>query len=271
MHVVAVTALDQALVNAMTIRTGKIGPGRGMTAIAKFRLRLGQQVLLGLGVMRTVAVHTTHIVARMGRNRVVALRLRFPVTLQATLARLRSRKLAKTNDLRFVPAPGDVLRAGSVARLAAMPVFLHGLEVRRAFELLLVHILVARHTGFGSGILSRTLPFADAALSEAAARAPSAAHSTTIPIPSRFVIASTPAFHSASVELRRGRRTHASAYSAKNSPGCVYFGMEGSNETSKRMDAAKSADDGGRDPLKKMLSSADCCEDRFLAPPLLMK
>lgn len=159
MHVVAVTALDQALVNAMTIRTGKIGPGRGMTAIAKFRLRLGQQVLLGLGVMRTVAVHTTHIVARMGRNRVVALRLRFPVTLQATLARLRSRKLAKTNDLRFVPAPGDVLRAGSVARLAAMPVFLHGLEVRRAFELLLVHILVARHTGFGSGILSRTRPF----------------------------------------------------------------------------------------------------------------
>jgi len=63
MRVMAVTALNQALIDSVVIGLGKIGLGRRMAAVALFRLFLNQQVLGTFGVVRRMTVKATHIIA----------------------------------------------------------------------------------------------------------------------------------------------------------------------------------------------------------------
>jgi hypothetical protein len=52
MWVMAITAVKQAFVYSVVVGFGKIGLGRGMAAIALFRLFLNQQILGRFGVVR---------------------------------------------------------------------------------------------------------------------------------------------------------------------------------------------------------------------------
>jgi hypothetical protein len=52
MRIVAITAVKQAFVYSVVVGFGKIGLGRGMAAIALFRLFLNQQILGRFGVVR---------------------------------------------------------------------------------------------------------------------------------------------------------------------------------------------------------------------------
>ena len=63
MHIMAVTAVKQALVYAMVIRLGKIGLGRSVAAVALLWLFLNQQVLRGFGMVRRMTIKTTNIIA----------------------------------------------------------------------------------------------------------------------------------------------------------------------------------------------------------------
>jgi hypothetical protein len=56
MHVVAVTTLNQSLINAMVIWFRKVSFGGDVAAKAKSRLRVDQQVLRFCRVVRRVAV-----------------------------------------------------------------------------------------------------------------------------------------------------------------------------------------------------------------------
>ena len=88
MDVVAVVALDQALVDAMAIRLSEISLRRDMTAIAEIRLGPDQQMLRLSGMVRRMAVQTADIVAGVCRYREVPLRMAFTVAGQAVIRRL---------------------------------------------------------------------------------------------------------------------------------------------------------------------------------------
>lgn len=63
MHVMTVAAVKQSFIYTVVIRLGKIGLGRSVTAVALFRLFLGQQVLGSFGMVRRMTVKTTNIIA----------------------------------------------------------------------------------------------------------------------------------------------------------------------------------------------------------------
>ena len=65
MRIVAVCTLDQALIDAVVIRLGKICLGGCVASVTQLRLILNEQVLFFLGVMRRVAIETSDFTAGM--------------------------------------------------------------------------------------------------------------------------------------------------------------------------------------------------------------
>lgn len=63
MHVMTVTAVEQALIYTMVIRLGKIGLGRSVAAVALLRLFLSQQILGSFGMVRRMTVKATNVIA----------------------------------------------------------------------------------------------------------------------------------------------------------------------------------------------------------------
>jgi len=152
-NIVAVAAADQSLLDAVVVWLREICLGRGMAAIAKLRLFLHQQMLRLFGVMWRMAVETSNVIAVMGRLREAPLFVRFAVAAQAAFGGVLPRQALKTDDLADIAAALHMRRTGPVAGLTAMTVFQGGLEVWRALELFLVHILVAGFAGVRSHIL----------------------------------------------------------------------------------------------------------------------
>lgn len=155
MHVVAVAAGDEPLIHAMVVGTGKLGACRGMASVAKFGLRLDQQLALFLGVMLTVAIEAADVVAGVGRRAKVLLLASLAVALETALAGFRTRQSCETDDLGFVAAARHVLGARTVAGFTAVTILLERLKMGRAFELLFVNVLVTSQANVRAGILRR--------------------------------------------------------------------------------------------------------------------
>jgi hypothetical protein len=84
--VVAITALDQSFIHAMMKGPGKIRFRGGMAAVAKFGLVLHQQVLGFFGVVRGMAIQTTHLAAGVRGLRKMSLLMLFGMTTQTARA-----------------------------------------------------------------------------------------------------------------------------------------------------------------------------------------
>ena len=83
MDVVAVTALNQSLIDAMMIRLRKVSLRGYVAAKAKGRLRVNQQVFRVCRVVGRMAVQAAHIVAGVHGTAEVALRVILTVATQA--------------------------------------------------------------------------------------------------------------------------------------------------------------------------------------------
>src|SRR5208282_734039 len=79
MRVMAVTALNYSLIDAVVIRLGEIRFRRGMAAVAELRRALDQQVFTFFGVMGRMAVQAAHVTA--GMSRFPEMRLRMTVAV----------------------------------------------------------------------------------------------------------------------------------------------------------------------------------------------
>lgn len=79
------------------------------------------------------------------------------MTTEADGAALRARQRLKAGDFCLVAPALHVLRSGTVARLAAMPVVQRRLEMGRAFKPLFVEILVASLASITPDVLGRLL------------------------------------------------------------------------------------------------------------------
>lgn len=108
MHVVAVTALNKSLVNAMTVRLRKVSFRSDVTSETEIRLLLDQQVFRFCGVVRRMAVQTTYVVAGVHRTGEVALLVALTMATQATSIRLLLRQALKAYDFRDITAGSDV-------------------------------------------------------------------------------------------------------------------------------------------------------------------
>jgi hypothetical protein len=155
MHVVTIAALHQAFIYAMAVGTGEVGTGRSMAAVAQIGLGLDEQVLRLFGMVGTVAVEATHIVAGVRGGAKVALRVGLAVAPQTALAGFGARQIREADDFRFVAAARYVFRARTVAGFASVAVLLGGLKMGRAFKLLLVDVFMARQANVRTGVLRR--------------------------------------------------------------------------------------------------------------------
>src|SRR5208283_496817 len=126
-----------------------------MAAVAKFGLRLDQQLALFLGVMRAVAVEAANIVPRVSGRAKTLLLVGLAMAFQTAPARFRPRQIRETDDLGFVAAARHVLGAGTVAGFTAVAILLEGLKMGRSFKLLSVNVLVTSQANVGAGILRR--------------------------------------------------------------------------------------------------------------------
>jgi hypothetical protein len=99
MHVMTVTAVKQALIYTVVIRLGKIGFGCSVTAVALFRLFLGQQVLGGLGVVWRMTIKTTNIIAGVGGIGEVPLFVLCTMATEAPGIGFLTRKIFEADDL----------------------------------------------------------------------------------------------------------------------------------------------------------------------------
>lgn len=119
-HVVAVRALDQAFVHTMMKRHFELGLLLQMATVTKLGLRLGQQKLFGLRVMRRMAGDATDVVLRVSRvDSVHVLRPACVATQAAGIDFFRGSVLERVY-LGHVAAPRDVIRPGTMAALAAL-------------------------------------------------------------------------------------------------------------------------------------------------------
>jgi hypothetical protein len=131
-----------------------------MAAVAKFGLRLDQQLALFFGMMRAMAIEAADVVAGVSGRAKVLLLASLTVARETAPAGFRTRQSCETDDLGFVAAARHVLGARTVAGFTAMAILLEGLKMGRAFELLFVNVLVTSQANVGTGILRRIGRFA---------------------------------------------------------------------------------------------------------------
>jgi len=119
-HVVAVRALDQTFIHTMMKWHFELSLLLQMATVTKLGLRLGQQKLFGLRVVRRMARNATDIVLRMYRiDSVHVLRAAGVATQAAGVDFLRGSVL-EHEYLAFVAPSRHVVRARTMAALAAL-------------------------------------------------------------------------------------------------------------------------------------------------------
>jgi hypothetical protein len=117
-HVVAIAARDQAFVHLVVERHTERRLSVGVALEAERRLRDLQQMIFFLALMSAVAANAADV--RPGVGRAVKVRVRVRVTGQALGVNLFGRVLRGIEYLGYVAAPGNVVRAGSVAAFATL-------------------------------------------------------------------------------------------------------------------------------------------------------
>ena len=143
MRVMAVAALDQSDIDAVPVRPGELGSLRSMAAVAQCGLRLDQQKIDILGMVRTMtrgATDTVREVCRVGKV------LRLQAGLMALCANGRGfgrTQVLEADDLGYIAAAIHVRLAWTVARLAAMLVAFQKRRVGRTGKVLVPDFLVA--------------------------------------------------------------------------------------------------------------------------------
>jgi hypothetical protein len=155
--VVAVAALDQTLVDPMTIWFREVCFDRDMTSVAKIRLCPNEQVLGLPRVVRRVAVQTADIVAVVYRSWEMPLLVAITVAGEAAIGGLLLWQLAEPDDLADVSAAFYMRRTGTMTRLAAVPILQGGLEMRCIFEIVFENGVVARRARIRSKVFGRFL------------------------------------------------------------------------------------------------------------------
>src|SRR5580698_1194233 len=156
-HVVAITARDQAFVHLVVERHIERRLSVGVALEAKRRLRNFQQVFFFLALMNAVAANTADL--RLGMGGAVKVRVRSRVTGQALGVNLFGRVLCGIEYLGYVAAARHVLRPGTVAAFAALMGGSSfgiecGLPVRRLLPVV-VEIFVAYLTGLRPHVFGR--------------------------------------------------------------------------------------------------------------------
>lgn len=106
--IVAVAALDQADVDAMTIGSFELSFLGCMASVAKNCLFALEQSASFGRVMRRMACDATHAVSQVHRAQEIHVLQAGFVTLKAALAGLFRRQFGKTNDLRLIASTFDV-------------------------------------------------------------------------------------------------------------------------------------------------------------------
>ena len=157
MGIVAIGALDQALVDTMVEGHFKLGLLLQMARVTKFRLCFHQQKLFGLRMVRRMAGNATDIVLRVdGVDGVHMLRAAGVAAHAAGIDFLR-RNVLEGEYLAYVASASHVVRTGPVTALASLPgwatLFIQcGLPVRRLFPTG-VNVAVAALAGVRSHVL----------------------------------------------------------------------------------------------------------------------
>ena len=135
-HIVAVRALDQALIDTMVEGHLKLRFLLQVAGVTKLRLCFRQQKLSGSRVVRRMAGDAADFVLRVQRIDGVHVLRATGVTGQATGVDFLRRNVLEREDLGFVAGARHVVRPGAMAALAALlrgaTLFIQcGLPVRR--------------------------------------------------------------------------------------------------------------------------------------------
>jgi hypothetical protein len=153
MHVMTVAAVKQALIHTVVIRLGKIGLGRSVTAVALFRLFLGQQVLGSFGMVRRMTVKTTNVIAGVGGIGEMPLFVLCAMATEAPGIGFLTRKSFEADDLGNVSSAFHMRLSWTMARFAAVPISQRGFEMRSVFETLFIHRFMTCLTSVAANIL----------------------------------------------------------------------------------------------------------------------
>lgn len=120
MHVVAVAALNQPFVDAMMKRHFELRFLLQMAGVAKLRLRLRQQELARLGMVRGMARNATHSVLGVDGIEGVHMLSSPGVTRHAAIGYLLAGSILEGKNLRHIAATFYVSRAWTVTALASL-------------------------------------------------------------------------------------------------------------------------------------------------------
>ena len=153
MRVMAVAAVKQAFIDAVVIGFGKIGLGRGMAAVALFRLFLNQQILGSFGVVRRMAVKTTHIIAGVRGIGEVALFVLRSVATEAPGIGFLAREILEADDLGNVSAALHMRLSRAMAGFAAVSISQRCFEMWSVLKAFFKHRFVACLASIAAGIL----------------------------------------------------------------------------------------------------------------------
>lgn len=156
MLVVTIATLDQALIHTMAKWHIELRLLLQVAGIAKFRLRLDQQILFRCRVVRRVTADAAYIPHPVDRIRAIELTWPGRMTGHATVIDFFCGMVLKNENLCNVAAPSDMVRPGTMTAFASLvggPALgiQRGLPVRRLFPTV-VDILVAGLAGVRSHI-----------------------------------------------------------------------------------------------------------------------
>jgi hypothetical protein len=138
MCVVTIAALNQALVDPVTIGPREVSFRGSVTSVTEIGLGSNQQMLRGFGMMRRVTIQTAHIVAGMRGTGEVPLLVTITMTGQTPGARFLSRQPFKGDDLTDVTTTGYVFGSRAVTRFTAVSALQCSLEVGGTFKIVFV-------------------------------------------------------------------------------------------------------------------------------------
>ena len=148
-RIVAVTALHQSYINAVTIGPGELSLLRSVASKAKVGLRLHQHEIYVFGFVWAVAGGATDTVGKMGGFREVLGFETGLVTPGADGSGLRRRECLKADDFSYIPAAVNVRLTRAVAALASVLIAFEQCCVRSIRKVLVPDFLVAGLTDLG--------------------------------------------------------------------------------------------------------------------------
>jgi hypothetical protein len=153
MRVMAVAAVQQALIYTVVIRLGKIGFCCSVTAVALFRLFLDQEVLGSFGVVRRMTIKTTNIIAGVGGIGEMPLFVLCGMATETSGIGFLARKIFEADDLGNVSAALHMRLTWAMARFAAVPISQRSFEVRSVLKTFFIHRFMACLTSVTAGVL----------------------------------------------------------------------------------------------------------------------